>query len=55
MNRYHIAMEIARDLLDNDILDQNNFSFDTDALLQFTVKIILDRLKDYMIVSGTVF
>ena len=33
-DRDSIAMEIANELLDNEILDENNFSHDTGALLQ---------------------
>ena len=33
-DRDNIAMAIANELLDNEILDENNFSYDTDALLQ---------------------
>lgn len=29
MNRTDIAKAIAADLLDNDVLDENNFSYDT--------------------------
>lgn len=54
MDRNRIAMMIAQDLMDHDVLDEDNFSFDTDELLEFTSKLILDRLKDYMIVSGTI-
>lgn len=54
MERDNIAMSIAEELLDNDILDENNFSFDTDALLQCVSKIILEHLKDYLIISGNV-
>lgn len=53
-SRENIAMEIARDLLDNDILDENNFSFDADALLQCVSEIVLEHLKDYLIISGNV-
>lgn len=54
MDRNRIAMMIAQDLMDRDVLDEDNFSFVTDELLEFTSKLILDRLKDYMIVSGTI-
>ena len=35
--RDNLAMEIARELLDNDILDENNFSYDTAAILEYRV------------------
>lgn len=54
MDRSRIAMMIAQDLMDNDVLDEDNFSFDEDELLEFTSKFILDGLKDYIIISGTI-
>lgn len=38
MNRNDIAKSIAEDLLNNDVLDENNFSYDTDALLNYVKK-----------------
>ncbi len=52
--RANIAMAIADGLLDNEILDENNFSHDTGALLQCVPGIILAHLKDYVTVSGDV-
>ncbi len=54
-NRDNIAMAIAKDLLDNDILDINNFSYDTNAILEYVQKTILEHLKDYALLSSTVF
>ena len=54
-NRDNIADAIAKDLLDNGILDENNFSYDTNALLDCVQEIILEHLKDYSLLSGTVF
>ncbi len=51
-DRTDIALAIAEDLLDQDALDLNNFSNDTNALLDFVQEIILNHLKDYLIVSG---
>lgn len=53
-DRDNIAMAIANELLDNEILDENNFLNDTDTLLQCVSGIILAHLKDYVIVSGDV-
>ena len=53
--RDNIAMEIAKELLDNDILDENNFSYDTAAILEYIRNIILEHLKDYSLLSGTIF
>ena len=55
MVRDSIAMEIAIELLDNDILDEINFSYDTAAILEYVRNIILEHLKDYSLLSGTIF
>lgn len=52
MNRADIAKAISEDLLDNGALDEHNFS-DTDALLKCVQDIILEHMKDYIILSGT--
>lgn len=52
-NRTDIAYQIAADLLDNDAFDLNNFGYDVDSLLSFVQEIILNHLKDYLIISGT--
>ena len=53
--RDNIAMEIAWELLDNNILDEDNFSYDTAAILEYVRNIILEHLKDYSLLSGTIF
>ena len=55
MNRTDIAKAIAEDLLNNDVLDENNFSYDTDALLDYVQNIVLEYIKEYSLLSGTVF
>ena len=55
MNRTDIAKAIAEDLLNNDVLDKNNFSYDTAVILEYVQNIILDHLKDYSLLSGIVF
>ena len=55
MNRTDIAKAIAADLLENDVLDENNFSYDTAAILEYVQDIILDHLKNYSLLSGTMF
>lgn len=52
--REDIAKAIAEDLLDNAVLDENNFSYDTDALLNYVQEIILGHIKDYYLLSGTI-
>jgi hypothetical protein len=54
MDRISIARAIAGELLDNGALDENNFSHDAEAILNYVQKIILEYLKDYIIVSGTI-
>lgn len=51
-DRTDIALSIATELLDNDVLDLNNFGYDADSLLSFVQRIILSHLKDYLIISG---
>ena len=59
MNRTDIAKAIAADLLDNDILDdaldEHNFSYDTAAILEYVQNIILEHLKDFSLLSSTIF
>ncbi len=55
MNRTDIARAIAEDLLNNDVLDENNFSYDTFAILEYVQNIILEHLKDYSLLSGIIF
>lgn len=50
--RTDIALSIATELLDNDVLDLNNFECDADSLLCFVQETILNHLKDYLIVAG---
>ena len=46
-------MGIAQEMLNKEILDENNFSNDLNALLEYASEIILDYLKDYMLIIGT--
>lgn len=55
LSRNKIAMEITVDLLNNDVLDENNFSYDTAAVLNFVQNIILEHLKNFSLLSGTIF
>lgn len=55
VNRIDMAKAIAEDLLNNDVLDENNFSYDTAVILEYVQNIILYHLKDYLLLSGTVF
>lgn len=52
-DRTDIAYQIATELLGQDTLNLNNFGYDTNSLLSFVQEIILDHLKDYLIISGT--
>lgn len=53
IQRTDIAKAISKDLLYNDALDVNNFGDDTDAILDYVQKVILEHIKDYLIISGT--
>lgn len=55
MSRTDIAKAIAEDLLNNDVLDENNFSYDTAVILEYVQNIILEHLKDYSLLSGAIF
>ena len=55
MSRTDIAKAIAEDLLHNEVLDENNFSYDTDTILEYVENIILEHIKNYSLLSGTVF
>jgi len=54
MNRTEIAKKIAENLLDIGALDENNFSDDTDALLDCTEKVILKHLEDFILLQGRI-
>lgn len=51
-NRTDIALSIATELLEQNALDLNNFGCDADSLLRFVQEIILNHLKDYLVISG---
>ncbi len=55
MSRQDIARSIAEDLLNNDVLDEHNFSYDTDAILEYVQNVVIDHLKDYSLLAGTIF
>lgn len=52
MNRQNIARNIAEELLNNDVLDEHNFNYDTDAILEYVQNVVIDRLKDFLIIQG---
>lgn len=54
MNRQDIAKRIAEDLLNNNVLDENNFNYDTDAILQYVQDTVLNHLKDFALVQGNI-
>lgn len=55
MTRETIARQIAEELLDTDTLDMHNWGNNAEAVLDYVQSMILRHLKDYMILSGTVF
>lgn len=52
MSRKDIARRIAEDLLDNNALDENNFNYDTDAILEYVQGVVLAHLRDFTLVQG---
>lgn len=54
-SRDDIVKEIAMELLNDGALDENNFSNDVDLLIEHVQSVILEYLKDYSLLSGTVF
>lgn len=52
MNRTDIARAISEDLLSNDTLNEHDY--DKDKLLSVVQDIILEDLKDCVILSGTI-
>jgi len=54
MKKVELIKKISRELLENDMLDINNYSGNTDKLLKDVEKIITDNLADYVMVTGSV-
>lgn len=53
MKKSDIAVRIAEDMLDNGMLDEQNYNYDTGALVEDVKNMILEHLKDYLIIAGT--
>lgn len=54
LNREYIVKTIAEDLLNHDVLDEQNFP-DVETALELVQNVILSHLKDYSLLSGTIF
>lgn len=54
MTREEVAERIARELLNNDVLDINNYSNDTQAAVDDAQLIVLEVLQDYILIKGTI-
>lgn len=52
MKREDIAKRIAEDLLNDNVLDEQNFNYDTDAILQHVQDTVLSHLRDYSLLAG---
>ena len=52
MKREDIAKHIAEELLNDNVLDENNFNYDTDAILQHVQDTVLSHLRDYSLLAG---
>ncbi len=54
MKREDIAKRIAEELLNDNVLDEQNFNYDTDAILEYVQNVVIDHLKDFMLVQGNI-
>lgn len=54
MTKKDIAVKIALDMLNNNMLDEHNYNFDTEAIVEDVKNVIMEHLKDYTIIAGTV-
>jgi hypothetical protein len=52
MKREDIAKRIAEELLNDNVLDEQNFNYDTDAILQHVQDTVLSHLRDFTLVQG---
>ena len=52
MKREDVAKRIAEDLLSDNVLDEQNFNYDTDAILQHVQDVVLSHLRDFTLVQG---
>ena len=52
MSSENIAKRIAEDLLNDNVLDEQNFNYDTDAILQHVQDTVLSHLRDYSLLAG---
>ena len=51
MKREDIAKRIAEELLNDNVLDEQNFNYDTDAILQHVQDTVLSHIKDYSLLA----
>lgn len=52
MSSENIAKRIAEELLNDNVLDEQNFNYDTDAILQHIQDTVLIHLRDYSLLAG---
>ncbi len=52
MSSENIAKRIAEELLNDNVLDEQNFNYDTDAILQHVQYTVLSHLRDYSLLAG---
>lgn len=55
MKREDIAKRIAEELLNDNVLDEQNFNYDTDAIIEYVQGVVLSYIKDYSLLAGTIF
>lgn len=54
MKRREIARKIAEDLLNSNTLDENNFNYDADMILEYVQDVVLEHLRDFSFVQGNI-
>ena len=52
MSSENIAKRIAEELLNDNVLDEQNVNYDTDAILQHVQDTVLSHLRDYSLLAG---
>lgn len=54
MTKKDIATRIAETMLYDGMLDENNYNYDTEALLEDVKNVILEQLKNHIMIIGTI-
>lgn len=54
MSKSELITKIAKDMLDKGMLNEQNYNFDADALLNDVKNTIMMHLENYTIISGSI-